>query len=103
MSIVANIDNYMAKTITDVNIGAEMGKEKIKYPRNGASFKADWLEIQRWRENNNLGILDWIVRLFLLAFHRVFKFFYVVAYFYFAPFLVLILNMVLRDKQPDFD
>ena len=103
MSIVANIDNYMAKTITEVNIGTEMGKEKIKYTRNGESFNADWLEIQSWRENTNLGILDWIVRLFLLAFHRVFKFFYVVAYFYFAPFLVLILNMILRDTQPDFD
>ena len=103
MSIVANIDNYMAKTITEVNIGAEMGKEKIKYPKNGESFMADWLEMKRWNDEVKMGLFNWLIRLFLLAFHRLFKLFYVVAYFYFAPFMVLILNMVLRDSQPDFE
>lgn len=35
MSVVANIDNIMALTVTDVNIGVEMAKETIQYSRNG--------------------------------------------------------------------
>ena len=46
MSVVANIDNIMAMTVTDVNIGVEMSKETIQYSRNGQeSFRGDWLEI----------------------------------------------------------
>lgn len=49
-----------------------------------------------------MGPLDWAAGLFILAFHRIFKIFYVVAYFYFCPFMVLLLIDGLRDSQPDF-
>lgn len=104
MSVVANIDNIMALTVTDVNIGVEMAKETIQYSRNGQeSFRGDWLEIQEWRQNPEMGIFAWIAGLFILAFHRICKVFYVVAYFYFCPFMVLLLIDSLRDTQPDFE
>jgi hypothetical protein len=47
-----------------------------------------------------MGPLDWIAGIFMIVFHRVFKTFYVVVYFYFCPFLVLLVLDFMLVKNP---
>ena len=45
MSLIATIDDIMAKTISGVNIGDEMGSNPIKYPRGKKSIYGDIEEV----------------------------------------------------------
>ena len=46
MSIVANIDNIMAHTITTTNIGAELSSNPIMYKRGKKSIAGDMEELR---------------------------------------------------------
>jgi hypothetical protein len=100
MSIVANIDNLMALTVTNVSIGAEMAHNPIYFNKQQRSWKGDLQELEDWKADKNMGIIDWIGGLSLMIFHRVFKTFFIVAYFYFCPFLVLLLLDWLKCRSP---
>lgn len=50
MSIVANIDNMMAKTVTNFSIGSEIAKNPIKYKKGVKSFVGDIKEVNEWIE-----------------------------------------------------
>ena len=100
MSIVANIDNLMALTVTNMNISSEISNNPIYFNKSQRSWKGDLQELEDWKADKNMGVVDWIFGLALMIFHRTFKTFFIVAYFYFCPFLVLLLLDWLRCRNP---
>jgi len=49
MSIVANIDNLMALTITNSAISEEMSSDPIYFNKQQKSWRGDLQEINEWR------------------------------------------------------
>lgn len=89
MSIVANIDNIMAKTVTNFSIGSEIAKNPIKYKKGVKSFAGDVKEVNEWIEQGFSKIV-FIPAGVILVFNRILTFIFTCVYFYFAPFLVLL-------------
>jgi hypothetical protein len=50
MVIIANIDNIMAETINNIDISADMKKNKVKYKKLSNSLISDWKELREWKE-----------------------------------------------------
>ena len=89
-SLVSKIDNIMAKTLTGVNIGTEMGAKPIKFNAN-SKFSDDLIIIKEWFGSGDMNIIQWVFMTIFLAISRVFKFCYICVYFYFTPILVMLL------------
>lgn len=102
MSIVANIDNMMAATVTKQDIGGEISNNPIYFDKQQKSWRGDLQEIDDWKKDKNMGPIDWIAGIFMLIFHRVLKTFYVCGFFYFCPFLVILMINLLRQSNPKY-
>lgn len=96
MVITANIDNIMSETLTHIDISSELDKNPIKYKKLTNSISGDWDELNEWVQAKK-SILFWIFCGLALLFHRIFRIFYATIYFYFMPFLVIVLILILKE------
>ena len=101
MSIVANIDNIMANTITGVNLQEEINKEPIMYKRGKKSIYGDIDEVKEWLEDKNITIFRFVASFIMIVVNRLLTLTYIVCYFYFCPFLVILMLDYLKQKQPE--
>ena len=89
-SLVSKIDNIMAKTLTGVDIGGEMGAKPIKF--NANSKVSDDIEIVKmWFKDRDMNIVQWAFMLMCMIISRALKFMYICVYFYFTPVVVMLL------------
>ena len=88
MSIVANIDNIMAKTVTNFSISSEIANNPIQYKKGVRSFAGDVTEVTDWIDSG-LPKLIFIPAGLILILNRVLTNIFTCIYFYFFPFLVL--------------
>ena len=98
-SIVAKMDNIMAKTLTNINIGAEMSAEPIMM-RKKVKVYEDYKLIKKWKKQGKMNVFQWAGMLTMLVINRVLKFLYVTVYFYFVPILVLIMLEIAYNSRP---
>jgi len=89
MSIVANIDNIMSKTVTNFSIGSEISSNPITYKKGVKSFAGDVKEVNEWIEQGFSKVI-FIPAGFILLLNRILTFIFTCIYFYFFPFLVLL-------------
>lgn len=101
MSLVATIDDIMAKTISGVNIGDEISSNPIKYPRGKKSVYGDIEEVKEWLSDPNYPAFRFILGFLMLVLNRIMTLTYIVVYFYFCPFLVILMLDYLKMKQPE--
>lgn len=90
MSIIAKIEGIMALTLTQVNISGEYGDNPIMYRRKQNIFGDIYL-IKKWAKHYHMNVFTWIFMIIFLLFNRLLRFAYVVLYYYFLPFIVLII------------
>ena len=90
MSIIAKIEGIMALTLTQVDIGGEYGSNPIMYRRKQNIFGDIYL-VKKWIKHYHMNIFQWIIRLLFLLLNRLLRFAYVVLYYYFLPFIILVL------------
>ena len=100
MSIVANIDNIMGKTITHCDIAQEIANNPIHYKRGKKSFGGDIAELKEWMNDPSKGVIVWIPGFLMIVLNRILMIAYICLYFYFGPFLVLLFLEVLKYKHP---
>jgi len=90
-ALISKIDDIMAKTLTNIDIGGEMSKVPILYKANTKVFDdrklvTKWLKWYKDGKMTALTLAHWLLMLFI---NRVCKFFYVTVYFYFTPLTIL--------------
>jgi hypothetical protein len=88
MSIVANIDNIMAKTVTNFSISSEIANNPIEYKKGVRSFAGDVTEVKDWIDSG-FSKLIFVPAGMILVLNRVMTFIFTCIYFYFFPFMVL--------------
>lgn len=70
-----------------------MGENAIMYEKH-TYFLDDFTEIKKWRETNEMNVLQWVGMLALIIFNRGIRIFYNVFYFYFTPIFVVIIVQI---------
>lgn len=91
MSLVATIDDIMAKTVSGVNIGDEISSNPIKHPRGKKSIYGDIEEVKEWLSNPDYPAVRFILGFIMIVLNRIMTLTYIVVYFYFCPFLVILM------------
>lgn len=99
LSIVAKIDNLMALTVTNFSIKAEITKNPIKYKKGAKSFAGDIDEVEDWIASGMSKVI-FIPAGFVMILNRIMTLIYTCVYFYFIPFLVLLLKEYLAYYYP---
>jgi len=67
-----------------------MGENKVMYEKH-TYFLDDFAEIKKWRETNEMNLLQWVGMVALIILNRGIRIFYNVFYFYFTPIFVVII------------
>ena len=89
MAIVRNAEFIISLTVNKVEMVQEMNSKPLMY--NAAlEFTSDRDLINLWIQHD-LYYFEWFYMIFGLLFHRILRNLYVVVYFYFLPFLVIVL------------
>jgi hypothetical protein len=91
MSLVATIDDIMAKTVSGANIESEIADTPIKYPKGKKSIYGDIEEVKEWLSDPNYPAVRFVLGFFMLVLNRLMILTYIVVYFYFCPFLVILM------------
>ena len=87
-SIVSKIDNIMALTLTNVDIGGEIGAKPIKFNSRSKIYD-DFKLLKKWFHDKDMNIIQWVFMLMYMMFSRTLRFLYVTIYFYFTPIAVV--------------
>ena len=111
MSIVSQIGKFMALTVTSSDISEEMFAEENhlfrhdEYSEQKNEFLNTQLQndldlVKRWWGNNEVSKFEFVFGILMIIIFRILKTIYVVAYFYFCPFLIMLLIELLKYKNP---
>jgi hypothetical protein len=91
MSLIATIDDIMAKTITGADISGEISGTPIMYEKGKKSIYGDFEEIKEWLSDPSYSAVRFVLGFIMIVFNRIMTLTYIVVYFYFCPFLVILL------------
>ena len=80
----------MAKTLTGVDIGGEIGAKPIQFNANSKIYD-DITIVKMWYGDKDMNIIQWAFMLMCMIVSRIFKFLYVTVYFYFTPIVVMLM------------
>lgn len=89
MAIVGNAEFIISLTVNKVEMVKEMNSKPVMYDVS-QEFSTDKELIELWIRHD-LYNFEWFYMIFGLLFHRILRYLYVVVYFYFLPFLVIML------------
>lgn len=101
MSLVANIDDIMAKTVTGADISGEMGEKPITHQKGKKSIYGDIDEVKEWLSNPDYPAVRFVLGFIMIVINRVMTLTYIVVYFYFCPFLVILMLDWMKIQQPE--
>ena len=89
MAILAKVDNIMALTLTNIDIGGEIAEKPINYKKSRRIYD-DFNLIKLWIKEGVFNIIQLVSMFMCLVFTRALRFIYVTVYFYFLPFLCIL-------------
>jgi hypothetical protein len=89
MAILAKVDTIMALTLTNINIGKEIG-DKPTYYKKARRIYDDIDLVKKWFKNKTFNFIQLPCMLMILFLMRSLRFIYVSIYFYFVPFLCIL-------------
>ena len=92
----------MAFTLKNINVQELIRNANIKYPKE-KNFMGLFTQIKEVFMSNNVIYLRKFYRVFAISLYFVLEFFYEVFYFYFSPFLVLVLVIMFGSDPKDQD